>query len=142
MGAMSTMVFINVPVADVARSTAFYEALGWSLNPMFSDENASCIVVSDTIYVMLLSHAFFGSFIPDHAVADARAAIGAQYALSCDSRDDVDALVARAVEAGGTPFEPRDLGFMYSRAFQDPDGHYWDPFWMDPAAAEQGPPAE
>lgn len=140
--AMPTMVFINLPVDDLPRSTAFYEALGWSLNPMFSDANASCIVVSDTIYIMLLTHEFFGSFIPDHAVADARAAIGAQYALSCDRREDVDALVARAVEAGGTPFEPRDLGFMYSRAFQDPDGHYWDPFWMDPAAAEQGPPAE
>ena len=139
---MPTMVFINLPVADVARSTAFYEALGWTLNPMFSDENSSCIIVSDTIYVMLLTHEFFGSFTPGHAVADAHAAIGAQYALSCDSREDVDALVARAVEAGGSPLEARDLGFMYSRAFQDPDGHFWDPFWMDPAAAAGGPPSE
>jgi predicted lactoylglutathione lyase len=139
---MPTMVFINLPVADVARSTAFYEALGWTLNPMFSDENSSCIIVSDTIYVMLLTHEFFGSFIPGHAVADAHLAIGAQYALSCDSREDVDALVARAVDSGGSPLEPRDLGFMYSRAFQDPDGHFWDPFWMDPAAAAGGPPSE
>jgi predicted lactoylglutathione lyase len=139
---MPTMVFINLPVADVARSTAFYEALGWTLNPMFSDENSSCIVVSDTIYVMLLTHEFFSSFTPGTGVADAHAAIGAQYALSCDSREDVDALVARAVEAGGAPWESRDLGFMYSRAFQDPDGHYWDPFWMDPAAAAGGPPSE
>ncbi len=138
---MDTMVFINLPVADVARSTAFYEGLGWSLNPTFSDENASCIIVSDTIYVMLLTHEFFGSFIPGHAVADARAAIGAQYALSCESREAADALVALAIDAGGSAHEPRDLGFMYSRAFQDPDGHYWEPFWMDPAAAEQGPPA-
>ena len=136
------MVFINLPVTDVARSTAFYEALGWTLNPMFSDDNSSCVIVSDTIYVMLLTHDFFSSFTPGKGVADAHAAIGAQYALSCDSRDDVDALVARAVEAGGAPWESRDLGFMYSRAFQDPDGHYWDPFWMDPAAAAGGPPSE
>lgn len=139
---MSTMVFINLPVADLARSRAFYEALGYSINELFSNDEGACVIVSDTIYLMLLTHAFFGSFIPGHAVADARTAIGAQYALSCDSREDVDALVTRAIAAGGTPFEPRDLGFMYSRAFQDPDGHYWDPFWMDPAAAEQGPPAE
>lgn len=139
---MDTMIFVNLPVTDVARSTAFYEGLGWKLNPMFSDENSSCIIVNDTIYVMLLTHDFFGSFIPGHAVADARAAIGAQYALSYESREAVDALVARATEGGGSPLEPRDLGFMYSRAFQDPDGHYWDPFWMDPTAVEQGPPAE
>lgn len=74
---MPTMVFINLPVDDLPRSTAFYEALGWSLNPTFSDANASCIVVSDTIFVMLLTHEFFGSFVPDHAIADARSAIGA-----------------------------------------------------------------
>ncbi len=79
-------------------------------------------------------------------MADAHAAIGAQYALSCESREAVDALVAHSAAAGGTAFEARDLGFMYSRAFTDPDGHYWEPFWMDPAAAEAaaeaGPPAE
>jgi hypothetical protein len=139
---MSTMVFINLPVADLARSRAFYEALGYSINELFSNDDGACVVVSDTIFVMLLTHEFFGSFIPGHAVADARSAIGAQYALSCDSRDAVDTLVARAVEAGGSALEPRDLGFMYSRAFRDPDGHYWDPFWMEPANAEQGPPEE
>lgn len=139
---MSTMVFINLPVANLARSRAFYEALGYSINELFSNDDGACVVVSDTIYVMLLTHEFFGSFIPGHAVADARSAIGAQYALSCASREEVDALVERAISAGGSPFEARDLGFMYSRAFQDPDGHYWDPFWMEPANAEEGPPEE
>lgn len=139
---MSTMIFVNLPVESLERSREFYEALGYSINPMFSDENAACVVLSDTIYVMLLTREFFGSFIPDHTVADPSAAIGAQYALSMESREDADALVERAVAAGGTAFEARDLGFMYSRAFADPDGHYWEPFWMDPAAAEAGPPAE
>lgn len=139
---MSTMIFVNLPVESLQRSREFYEALGYSINPMFSDENGACVVLSDTIYVMLLTREFFGSFIPSHAVADPSQAIGAQYALSMESREDADALVERAVAAGGTSFERRDLGFMYSRAFADPDGHYWEPFWMDPVAAAEGPPSE
>lgn len=139
---MSTMIFVNLPVESLERSREFYEALGYSINPLFSDENGACVVISEAIYVMLLTREFFASFIPGHAVADPGGAIGAQYALSMDSREQADALVARAVAAGGTAFEPRDLGFMYSHAFADPDGHYWEPFWMDPAAAEEGPPAE
>lgn len=138
---MSTMIFLNLPVESLERSREFYEALGYTINPMFSDENGACVVLSDTIYVMLLTREYFGSFIPGHTVADPAAAIGAQYAVSMDSREDADALVERAVAAGGAAFEARDLGFMYSRAFTDPDGHYWEPFWMNPAAAE-GPPAE
>jgi predicted lactoylglutathione lyase len=131
---MAKTIFVNLPVTDVARATAFYEALGFERNPQFSNEVASAMVWSDTISFMLLGHDFFRTFTP-LPIADGHAATGALYALSFDSRDGVDAIVTRAGEAGGTAdVRPaQDMGFMYSRAFADPDGHIFEPMWMDMA---------
>lgn len=131
---MSRMLFVNLPVADVARATSFYEALGFSRNPRFSDGDGSCMVLYETSYVMLVSHAKWASFttrpIPDRESSEVALAI------SCDSRAEVDALVEAAAGLGGTkdinPAE--DHGFMYQRSILDPDGHVIEPFWMDPAA--------
>ncbi|MBB5684487.1 VOC family protein [Sphingobium boeckii] len=133
---MTKMIFVNLPVADVAASTAFYTAIGAEQNPMFSDETASCMVLSDTIYAMLLSHEKFASFIPGRTIADAKTAVGALFALSVDSRDDVDATIEKVARAGGTADATpvQDHGFMFSRSFADPNGHIWEVFWMDPAA--------
>jgi len=137
---MAKMIFVNLPVTDVARSTAFYEAIGFEKNPKFSNEQGSCMVWSDTIYFMLLAHPFYSTFTPK-PIADTRTTSAALIALSFDSRADVDAVTEAAITAGGVEVhEPEDLGFMYSRAFEDPDGHAFGPFWMNPAAAEQGPP--
>lgn len=131
---MPKMIFVNLPVADVARSTAFYEAIGFELNSQFSNEQASSMMWSDTIYLMLLSHDFYRTFTPK-PIADAHATSGALYALSFDTRADVDAFTEAAIAAGGREaHDPEDLGFMYSRAFEDFDGHGFGPFYMDAAA--------
>ena len=137
---MSKMIFVNLPVADIAKSVAFYEALGFEKNPKFSNEQAAALVWSDTIHFMVLDKAFFGTFSAKELV-DARTSTTGHYALSFDSREAVDAITKAAVAAGGRELhDAEDMGFMYSRAFEDPDGHGFGPFWMDPAAAEQGPP--
>ena len=136
---MPKMIFVNLPVADVAVSTAFYEAIGMVKNEAFSNHQASAMVWSDTIYFMLLDHAFYSTFTPKQII-DATTTSGTLIALSLDSRADVDALTQAALTAGGgEPHGPEDLGFMYSRPFTDPDGHGFSPFWMDPAAAAHGP---
>jgi predicted lactoylglutathione lyase len=135
------MIFVNLPVADLAKSTAFYEAVGARRNPQFSDETAACMVFSDTIYAMLLTHAKFKQFTPK-AIADARNTSEVLLCLSADSRGDVDALVASAASGGGVmdPTPTQDHGFMYGRSFEDPDGHIWEVMWMDlqAATAQQG----
>lgn len=137
---MPKMIFVNLPVADVARSTAFYEAIGFTKNEQFSNEQAVSMVWSDAIHVMLLAKPFFATFSAKEIV-DARTGTTGHFALSFDSREDVDAISEAAVAAGGRELHgPEDMGFMYSRAFEDPDGHGYGPFWMDPAAAENGPP--
>ncbi len=139
---MPKMIFINLPVTDLARSTAFYEGLGATKNPQFSDENTSCIVFSDTIYAMLLTHPRFADFTK-REIIDAHTSVQAMFALSADSRDDVDDLVAKAVKSGGggDPNPSQDYGFMYGRSFDDPDGNIWEVFWMDPAAVNAPPEA-
>lgn len=136
---MAKMIFVNLPVRDLAASVAFYEALGGTVNPQFSDDNGKCIVLSDSIYVMLLSHAKYQSFTT-RPIGDARAQTQALYALNVDSRDEVDALVARLVEAGGRadPNPVQDHGFMFGRSAEDPDGHVWELFWMDMGAIADG----
>lgn len=137
---MPKMIFINLPVADVAMSTAFYEAIGFEKNARFSNEHASSMMWSDSIVVMLLAHPFYSTFT-DKAIIDAKTTSGALFALPFDSRAEVDAISEAAVAAGGRELHgPEDQGFMYSRAFEDPDGHGFGPLWMDPAAAEAGPP--
>lgn len=137
---MNQMIFVNLPVSDLDRTRAFYEGIGFSINPMFSNDQALSVVVSDTIYLMVLKRDFFETFV-SRPMADPATTVSALVALSRDSRAAVDTMTEAALAHGG--IEPRpvqDLGFMYSRAFCDPDGNWFEPFWMDPAAAEAGPP--
>lgn len=128
---MTTSIFINVPVRDLAAAMAYYKALGFDHNPQFTDETAASIVISDTIYVMLLTHEKFESF-SRQPVPDAKSQIGALYALSRDSREAVDAIAEAGLKAGGREQRPADdYGFMYSRAIADIDGHIWEYVWMD-----------
>lgn len=134
---MTKMIFVNLPVTNVARATAFYEAIGMKKNPMFSNEQASAMEWSDTIMFMLLDHAFYATFTTKKII-DAKTVSGALLALSSDSRAEVDSITEAAIAAGGREArDKQDLGFMYSRAFEDLDGHVFEPLWMDMAAAEQ-----
>ena len=129
---MPTMAFINLPVTDLERSKRFFTDLGWELSPDFTDQNGACVVVSDTIFVMILRTDFFGTFTRKQVV-DASRMTETITALSADSRDEVDTLVDRALAAGGIAYrEPQDHGWMYERSFADPDGHQWEIIWMDP----------
>lgn len=128
---MSRQLFVNLPVRALDRSVAFFTALGFTFNPKFTDENATCMLVSEHINVMLLVEPFFVGFT-NKPLADARATTEVLLALSCASREEVDALVGKAVTAGArTPMPPRDLGFMVQHGFEDLDGHQWEVFWMD-----------
>ncbi|WP_291686109.1 VOC family protein [Bradyrhizobium sp.] len=133
---MAKMIFVNLPVSDLARATAFYQAIGADKNTQFSDGTASCMVVSETIHVMLLTHEKFRQFTPKK-IADARTSSEVLICISADSRVAVDDMVGNA-EAGGGVIDPapkQDYGFMYGRSFEDPDGHIWEVMWMDVAAA-------
>ena len=137
---MPKMIFLNLPVDDVAKATAFYEAIGFEKNENFSSEQASSMVWSDTIVVMPLAKPFFSTFT-DKQMADARTSATSLISLSLDSKAEVDAIAQAAVAAGGRELhDAEDMGFMYSRAFEDLDGHGFGVLWMDPAAAENGPP--
>ncbi|THA50849.1 VOC family protein [Streptomyces sp. A1136] len=132
----ATMIFVNLPVKDLEASKAFWGKLGYSCNAQFSDENGACLVISDTIYAMLLTEARFKDFT-HKAIADTSTTTEALLCLSAESRDAVDALVDAAVGAGGAEPRPaQDHGFMYGRAFEDLDGHTWEIMWMDPAAVQ------
>ena len=136
---MARRIFINLPVRDLQRSVGFFTALGFGFDPRFTDDNATCMVVSTDILVMLLVEPFFQGFTPK-PVADAHACTEVLLALSFDRRQDVDAFVDAALAAGARENRPKqDLGFMYQRSFADLDGHQWEPFFMDegavPAAA-------
>jgi predicted lactoylglutathione lyase len=129
-------VFVNLPVKDLKRSMDFYTALGNRFNRQFTDETAACMVVSDAIYVMLLTEAKFRMFIPG-ALGDPGEATSVGISLNAPSRADVDAIVGKAIEAGGTTFqEPKDYGFMYQHSFRDVDGHVWAHFFMDPSVVK------
>ncbi len=131
---MPQMIFLNLPVKDLLRSMAFFQALGFSFNPQFTDDTAACMVISDTIFAMLLTHAKFESFSPK-PIADTNESIEVLTCLSRESRTDVDAIVKAAVAAGGSTYNaPQDHGFMYGHGFRDLDGHIWEVMWMDPAA--------
>jgi len=120
---MATQVIINLPVVDLPKSLAFFKALGYFHNPQSSNDSGACIVVSDTISVMLLTHARFRDFTP-RAICDTSKAVEVLLCLSCVSREEVDGLVAKAVAAGGSTYDkPEDYGFMYTHSFVDPDGH-------------------
>ncbi|GAA1501678.1 VOC family protein [Streptomyces synnematoformans] len=132
---MPHKIFVNLPVKDLDRSKAFFTALGYRFDENFTDENATCLVITDDIYAMLLTEPFFKGFTKNE-IADTATATEAILALSVDDRAAVDEIVDKALAAGGTVAnEPNDQGFMYGRSFLDPDGHQWEIFWMDPAAA-------
>jgi predicted lactoylglutathione lyase len=132
---MPKMIFVNLPVSDLAAATRFYEAIGCRKNEQFSDEKASSMMWSDEIVFMLLRRDFFETFAT-RPVADARASTGVMIALARDSRAEVDAIVQAAGGAGGKsdPRPAQDMGFMYQRTFEDPDGHVFEPVWMNPDA--------
>ena len=133
---MAKMIFVNLPVSNLARSTAFYEAVGATKNPQFSDDTASCMVISDTIHVMLLTHDKFRQFTPK-TISDAKTTSEVLICLSAEGRDAVDDIVTKAKTAGGAadPSPKQDYGFMYGRSFEDPDGHIFEVMWMDVEAA-------
>ena len=127
---MNKQIFLNVPVADLPKSMAFFKALGFSHNPQFTDDTAACVVISETISVMLLTHDKFRQFTPK-AICDTTQAVEVLIILSCESRQEVDDLVAKAVAAGGSTYDQaEDFGFMYTHSFVDPDGHGWGLFHM------------
>ncbi len=134
---MSTKIFVNLPVKNLDSAVAFYSALGFVNNKQFTDETAACMVISEDIYVMLLTHPKFKQFTPK-AISDATTTSEVLNCLSRDSRAEVDAMVRNAVAAGGSTFsDPQDLGFMYHHSFQDLDGHIWEVMWMDPDFVQQ-----
>ena len=135
---MATKIFVNLPVKNLAKSIEFFTKLGYTFNPQFTDENATCMIISDDIFVMLVVEAFFKNFTKKD-IADATKSTESIICLSTDSRDAVDNLVSKAVAAGATtPNDPQDQGFMYSHGFQDLDGHLWETMYMDPSAINQG----
>jgi predicted lactoylglutathione lyase len=131
-------IFVNLPVRDLKTSVDFFTKLGFSFNPQFTDESATCMIVSDDIFVMLLVEDRFKDFTPKE-VCDARRSTEVLVCLTCESREEVDDLVRRAVAAGGSTYnEPQDhVGFMYAHGFQDPDGHIWELVHMVPTAVDQ-----
>ncbi len=127
---MHRQIFVNLPIADMARSRAFFTALGYSFNPDFSNEQGAALVLGENLYAMLLVHDFFKTFI-DKPVADAHQSTEVLVCLSCDSRAEVDTLVAKAIAAGGkAPRVAQDPGFMYAHGFEDLDGHIWELVYM------------
>ena len=137
---MSRMIFVNLPVEDLERSKRFYEAIGARNEPKFSNEEAAMMVLSNTIHVMLLTKPFYSTFT-GKPIADAHNSSQVLLAISADSPADVDRLVDAAASNGGKadPGPKQDMGgMMYGRSFEDPDGHHWEPMWMDPQMAEQG----
>lgn len=128
---MNKQIFVNLPVADLDKSKDFFQAVGYSFNPQFTNESGACMVIAEgSIHAMLLTNAFFKTFI-DKPIAQAKEATGVLICLSCESREEVDGIVAKAIAAGGrAPRPPQDHGFMYSHAFEDLDGHIWEFVWM------------
>jgi uncharacterized protein len=133
---MAKLIFVNLPVSDLARATAFYQAVGAEKNEQFCDGTASCMVFSETIHAMLLTHDKFRQFTPKKIV-DAKTSSEVLICISADSRQAVDDIVGKAQAGGGSadPGPTQDYGFMYGRSFEDPDGHIWEAMWMDVEAA-------
>ncbi|GAA2869638.1 hypothetical protein MIAR_32870 [Microbacterium arabinogalactanolyticum] len=140
-GVIMTKIFVNLPTSDLERAKAFYTALGCEINPQFTDENAACVVWSEDIYFMVLTREFFATFT-DKPIADPHQSLQVSSSFTCDSREEVDAIMEKALAAGGTEPKPaQDYGFMYSRDIDDPDGNSLGFLYMVPEAAEKGPEA-
>ncbi len=139
MASQSRLIFVNLPVADLDASKAFFGELGFEFDPKFTDDKCACMRISDQAYVMLLDAARFADFTVK-PTADAHSSTEALLCVSAEDRDAVDAFAEAALAAGGTPAkEPMDYGFMYGRSFADLDGHHWEVMWMSPEAVAQGP---
>jgi predicted lactoylglutathione lyase len=133
---MSTKMFVNLPVKDLKRSVEFFGKLGYKFDPQFTDENATCMIIGEDIFAMLLVEPFFKTFTPK-PIADAKRTTEVLLGLSTESRDEVNRIVEDALAAGASRYkEPADHGFMYQWGFEDLDGHIWEYFWMDPAAVQ------
>jgi len=133
---MATQIFVNLPVSDLSKSVAFFTALGFTFNPDYTDENATCMIINDNAYVMLLVEGFFKTFTSKDIV-DAKGSTEVIMAFSADSREGVDGMYNKAIDAGRSSSQPaQDYGFMYSRSFEDLDGHLWEVMWMDPAGPQ------
>lgn len=136
---MATKIFVNLPVKDLQKTMNFFSKLGYTFNKQFTDDKAACMVISEDIYAMLLREEFFKSFLRNKEVSDASKTTEVLIALSADSREEVNELVDKALAVGGKKVrEPEDHGFMFTRSFEDLDGHIWEILWMDPAAVQQG----
>jgi predicted lactoylglutathione lyase len=133
---MHKQIFVNLPCKDLSRSKAFFEALGYSFNPQYTNDKGASLVLGENLYAMLLSEEFARTFT-SKAFVDARTATEGWVCLSCESREEVDGLIAKAKAAGARiPSEPQDYGFMYGHSFEDPDGHHWELVYMS------GPPPQ
>lgn len=139
---MSRQIFVNLPVHNLERSIKFFRSLGFEFEPKFTDEKAACMVIGEHIFAMLLVDVFFSTFTRKE-ICDATRHTEVLVCITCESREQVDDTVRKAVDAGGTvPRTPEDHGFMYSHAFEDPDGHIWELVWMNPAASAEMQRAE
>ena len=139
MAAQERLVFVNLPVQDLAAAKAFFGALGFSFDEKFTDDSCACMVISDKAYAMLIAEGRFADFT-SKPIADARQSTEAIMCVSADSREDVDAFADQALASGGVAArDAMDYGFMYGRSFHDLDGHLWEVMWMSPEAVEQGP---
>ena len=137
---MATRIFVNLPVRNLERSVEFFSRLGYTFNPRFTDETATCMIVAEDIFVMLLTEPKFKTFTPKE-ICDATKSTEVLLCLTCESRADVDERVRTAVAAGGTTYRaPEDYGFMYEHGFQDPDGHIWELIFMEPGAESRDQP--
>jgi uncharacterized protein len=133
---MSTQIFVNLPVKDLKQSIEFFTQLGFNFNPQFTDETATCMIVSENIFVMLLTHEKFKTFTPN-PICDAKKSNEVLTCLSMESQEEIDEMVRNATAAGGTTYnEPQDHGFMYAHGFQDLDGHIWELVYMRPDAVQ------
>jgi predicted lactoylglutathione lyase len=127
-----TKIFVNLPVSDLKKTMNFFSNLGFTFNPMFTNENAACMVIGEDIYVMLLVETFFKDFIPGKEICDTKRSVEAIVALSANTRKEVDELIRKAIAAGGSEYrQAQDYGWMYGRAFQDINGHIWEIIHMD-----------
>ncbi|MBD1874412.1 VOC family protein [Nodosilinea sp. FACHB-131] len=134
---MGRKIFVNLPIKNLDQSVDFFSQLGFKFNSEFTDETATCMIVSDDIYVMLLTNDKFKTFTPN-PICDATKSTEVLVCLSCDSREEVDSLVSKAVNSGGSTYnDPQDHGFMYAHGFQDLDGHIWELIYMEPSAVPQ-----
>ncbi|WP_340124042.1 VOC family protein [Methylobacter svalbardensis] len=135
---MVTKIFVNLPVKNLNKSIGFFTQLGFTFNPQFTDETATCMIVAEDIFVMLLTEAKFKVFTPKD-ICDATKYTEVLVCLTVENREQVDEMVRKAIAAGGTTYnEPQDHGFMYGHGFQDLDGHIWELIYMEPEAINQG----